>query len=71
MRSPFRWYVGLKQGMQPVGVKLHPRQVEQQRPVFRALIGPFETKRAAVWFSKNPTTPLQTVAEIEEEAKHA
>ena len=73
----FRWYVALgsRNHQEPerewvasaIKIKTDER-AEKYRRHYKALIGPFKTKRAALWLLAHSETPLQTVNEIEEEA---
>jgi len=63
--SKHRWYVGIN-GSLRVGIRIRNSTFAQAyAEKYAALVGPFRTKRAAVWFVEHPQTTLQTVAEIE------
>lgn len=66
--STYRWYVGLDKGLR-VEIRIRNSTFAQAHAArYAALVGPFKTKRAAVWFVEHPRTPLQTVNEIEDQA---
>lgn len=67
--NTYRWYVGLKDGLR-IGIRIRNSTFAQAHAErYAALVGPFKTKRAAVWFVENPYTPLETVSEIENQAE--
>ena len=69
-----RWYVAIGapgDGFLRVGIRTTPNRAEMYQQRYqqqnKVLVGPFKTKRAAVYFTENPQIPATaTVAEIEE-----
>ena len=63
-----RWYVGLWRG-NGVAFRCERPPTENSHPRYNAVIGPFVTKRGAVWCAKHRNNQCLRVSEIEQAAK--
>lgn len=60
-----RWYVGTKHNWQREAFPALETPTAAGCPQYKYCVGPFRTKRAALWLQAHPGTTLQTVSELE------